>query len=820
MERFQIMHTCRNILFSYAILMSLVWVRPLDADMLTFGDPDSWKRTWVLKPGITVFDDSGNLGLVKFRKNINATQDAHLFSHPSNERGYVAGGIWSVLSNEPDASLLIDGDIATYWKPNNDDSLDQWIVQVDLGRAVLAKEIRLHFPDAEGARPFRQFSVFTATGAHVSAKEDVFRFNPVYRTTKPNDASLIRFGFRPAEEDTAKVLEVLTDDRRELAVSSGLTDQDVQGFVGDEEVVALNSQWQMVQFVRFIVDEKQADGALAEIEVISVGDNVSLGSDTRGGSYINGSRATDPLYWLDGNLNTYGVVEVHQQFTESRGTAYEGGLWWQVDLGVTYWVDDAFMYWQKAGERLATFQLGTNNAGTGYTFFSSDGTRTLSGDTDFTEWIFEPEWTNIREQYKRHYRYLFNARKVRHIFWLALKDLGWRAHPMEFHMYSPGYPAEVVLRSDFINLGRLAGDGQPKVIKAVHWDADLPPGARIELRTRSGNEQGEEYTFRNKIGEVVTEEKWNSSPKVLRGPIDTTVVVGEDWSQWSNEYKFSGESFKSDSPRRYVQLELIMATEDYKVAPLVRSVSLEYVDALVNGAKGSIQPRSAKPNEDTRFTYTLWPDMRDGNSGFDQLRFVVPDLVNVGHLAISVAGHPVEPLAVEVEADSLLVTLPGAVLGDSISIDFTTRLVQNASVIDLDLGSSAFPGLWQDVEPAARRSNIVLLPDLMNSELLIDDLRFSNRIFTPNGDGINDELTLSFVLLKADGVEPLIQVLDMSGRVVTRLRGELTGPSRHFVWDGHDAANRLVAPGIYLYQIDANTEAGESSQIYTVSVAY
>ena len=61
---------------------------------------------------------------------------------------------------------------------------------------------------------------------------------------------------------------------------------------------------------------------------------------------------------------------------------------------------------------------------------------------------------------------------------------------MEFHMYSPGYPAEVVLRSDFINLGELAGDGQPKVIKAVHWDADLPPGARIELRTRSEMSRG------------------------------------------------------------------------------------------------------------------------------------------------------------------------------------------------------------------------------------------------------------------------------------------------------------------------------------------
>ncbi len=789
-------------------------------DMLTFGDQNAWQSTWELKPGITVFDESGHLGLVKFRKDINATQDAHLFSHPSNERGDVSGGIWSALSNARDAPLLIDGDRTTYWQPDGDDSVDQWIVQIDLGRAVLVKEIRLHFPDAEGARPFRQFSVFTATGAHVSAKDDVFRFNPVYRTTQPNRDSVVRFGFRPAEEDTARVLETLTDDRRALAMARGRTDGEVQGLVGDAEVVAFNSEWQMIQFVRFIVDEQQVDGALAEIEVISVGDNISLGAETRGGSYVNGSRATDPLYWLDGNLNTYGVVEVHQQFTESRGTAYEGGLWWQVDLGVTYWVDDAFMYWQKAGERLATFSLGTNNAGTGYTFFSSDGTRTLSGDMDYTEWIFEPEWTNVREQFKRHYRYLFNARKVRHIFWLALYDLGWRAHPMEFHMYSPGYPAEVVLRSDFINLGQLAGDGQPKVIKAVHWDADLPPGARIELRTRSGNEQGEEYTFRNKIGEIVTEEKWNSSPKVLRGPVDTTVVVGEDWSEWSNEYKFSGESFQSDSPRRFVQLELILATEDYEVAPLIRSVSLEYVDALVNGARGTIYPRSAKPNEDTRFTYTLWPDAGGENAGFDRMRFVVPDLLSVGDVEVIVGQQVVAPLSVGVQGDSLLVSLAEAVLGDSVTVGFTTRLVRNASVIELDLGSSDSPDIWQDVEPAARRSNVVLLPDLVTTDRLIDDLQVSGRAFTPNGDGVNDALSLSFVLLKADSIEPQVQVLDMAGRVVARLAGESMGPSRRFVWDGRDEAGQRVAPGVYLYRIDTNAAAGDATQLHTVSVAY
>ena len=54
-----------------------------------------------------------------------------------------------------------------------------------------------------------------------------------------------------------------------------------------------------------------------KIEVIAAGDNISLGVEEKGGTYINGSRATDPFFWLDGNLNTYGVIEVHQQFTES-----------------------------------------------------------------------------------------------------------------------------------------------------------------------------------------------------------------------------------------------------------------------------------------------------------------------------------------------------------------------------------------------------------------------------------------------------------------------------------------------------------------------
>ena len=164
---------------------------------------------------------------------------------------------------------------------------------------------------------------------------------------------------------------------------------------------------------------------------------------------------------------------------------------------------------------------------------------------------------------------------MRYLFWHGVSDSGWgQAKWGELMLFSPGYPAQVILRSDFIDLG--ATDGRPKVINALSWDAERPPGTRIRLRSRSGNALREFYTFHNKIGEKVTEEKWLSSPKVLRGVVDTALVVGEDWDAWSNDYQLSGEAFKSQSPRLYAQLELILATDDPNFAPTVNALAIEY----------------------------------------------------------------------------------------------------------------------------------------------------------------------------------------------------------------------------------------------------
>ena len=247
-----------------------------------------------------------------------------------------------------------------------------------------------------------------------------------------------------------------------------------------------------------------------------------------------------------------------------------------------FFVDELFLYVLQPFEGTAGHHRGS--AGPGHNILVSDGSLSVGtslpvpAPLDYGELLTH---VNPKADGLYRIRYKFRPRRMRYMFWHGLTDRDWQESKWgEFMLFSPGYPAQVSLRSGFIDLGQIAGDERPKVIKALHWDADLPPAARMQLRSRSGNALAPVYTFYNKIGEEITEEKWNSSPKVLRGAIDTALVVGEDWDAWSNVYQFSGETFKSQSPRRFVQLELILATDD----PEVVAHSQRVVDRIRRGA--------------------------------------------------------------------------------------------------------------------------------------------------------------------------------------------------------------------------------------------
>ena len=150
----------------------------------------------------------------------------------------------------------------TFWQPDPDDALDQWSVQLDLGRPVLARQIRLVFPDREGARPLRQFSVFVASGARIQALNDVFKFEAVYRTSKPNTATELVIPLEYLRTDSTYVLD--------------------EGLALDLE---REQRFQVIQYIIIEIDEHSLGVGLAEVEVLAVGDNVSLGTAGRGGSF-------------------------------------------------------------------------------------------------------------------------------------------------------------------------------------------------------------------------------------------------------------------------------------------------------------------------------------------------------------------------------------------------------------------------------------------------------------------------------------------------------------------------------------------------------
>ena len=128
----------------------------------------------------------------------------------------------------------------------------------------------------------------------------------------------------------------------------------------------------------------------------------------------------------------------------------------------------------------------------------------------------------------------------------------------------------------------------------------------------------------------------------------------------------------------------------------------------------------------------------------------------------------------------------------------------------------------EDEDQPTRSGTTVLSPSIIRSERLIDALELTPNPFTPNGDGINDQVAIAYNILaltKAGAVA--VRLYDLSGRLVHTLQQTALSNGRYALsWDGRASGGQLVPPGIYLLGITVAGDLGDDLQAHPLYVAY
>ena len=434
---------------------------------------------------------------------------------------------------------------------------------------------------------------------------------------------------------------------------------------------------------------------------------------------------------------------------------------------------------------------------------------------------------------------------LKHLRWIAIRALDpvrdWEISEVE--IYGQGYVHKAVYLTDILDFGQPINWGK------IRWSGEQPPGTQIEIRTRTGKDHDPNiYWQPNSITGDTEEIDFTSHFKLPVREREHPLYDRENWSFWSPPYEFSdglrdetktasswsdGMPLQSPSPRRYMQLKVTLFSTETQ-APRIDQLQFQLAQSLsASELLGEIWPIEVSDNLPQRFTYVVRPDFMVGDTGFDRLEILTHTQadsihqVKVGGVEVDLATFPPQILS-----DRLIVALDRQLVSPEtdrlkqVEITFEVPVLRfGAEFSSWVYNSDDADLIKQRVQPGNatfRHSGDVLAVRTRVGGQLLIDAQVEPNPFTPNGDGINDATRLSYNVREVVMRRPLqVSLFDLSGRLVRIIATDQikTGSVEHF-WNGRDLWGNLVAPGVYLYQIQLETDEGMEENVGTISVAY
>ena len=120
------------------------------------------------------------------------------------------------------------------------------------------------------------------------------------------------------------------------------------------------------------------------------------------------------------------------------------------------------------------------------------------------------------------------------------------------------------------------------------------------------------------------------------------------------------------------------------------------------------------------------------------------------------------------------------------------------------------------------RNSLAVIADISaQSKDLVSNFKTKPNPFTPNGDGVNDEMTVLFDVQRLLTPKPVrLEIFDLNGRRLRLIQRQLPSGGYSQQWDGRDDGGQIVPPGLYVLRISIEADDAGNARTRIVSVAY